>query len=71
MDVVIKVVGVVILSVLVIMLISVLLAWPIMWAWNYVMPYMFGFKVVTWGQAWCLSFLAGTFFKSSATNNNK
>jgi len=51
--------------------ISTFMAFPIMWCWNYVMPYLFEFKCVTWGQAWCLSFLCGYLIKSSNTNNNK
>ena len=52
-------------------LFGLLLAFPIKWCWNYTMPVLFGLKVVTWGQAWCLNFLAGCMIKASQTNNNK
>lgn len=50
---------------------SLLLAYPTMWAWNYVMPYLFGFKTLTFWQAFCVNYLAGSLIKSSQTNNNK
>lgn len=50
-----------------IVLLAILFAFPVMWSWNYVMPYLFSLKIITWQQAWCLTFLSGMFFKS--TNN--
>ena len=47
---------------------GLLLAFPIKWCWNYVMPTIFGLKAISWGQAWCLNFLAGCLVKSSQTN---
>lgn len=52
-------------------LFGLLMAFPIKWTWNYVMPYLFGFKLITWAHAWCLSFLASCLVKSTQTNNNK
>jgi len=49
---------------------GLLLAWPLKWTWNYVMPYLFDFKVITWGHAWCLSWLASTLVKSGLTHNS-
>ncbi|MDD4804503.1 MAG: hypothetical protein PHN69_04945 [Candidatus Pacebacteria bacterium] len=39
-------------------------AFPLMWTWNYVMPYVFGLPVITWGQAWCLNFISSLLMKS-------
>jgi hypothetical protein len=50
---------------------SLLLSLPVMWTWNFVMPYLFALKTISWGQAWCLSFLAGSLIKATQTNNNK
>ena len=61
------VVGIIVLSAT----IGLLLAFPIMWCWNYTMPNIFGLMEISWGQAWCLNFLTGCFFKSTQTNNNK
>ena len=49
---------------------GLVLAFPIKWCWNYTMPFLFGFKAITWGQAWCLNFLCGCLIKSTQTNNN-
>lgn len=49
---------------------GLILAFPIKWCWNYTMPFLFGLKVISWGQAWCLNFLAGCLIKASQTNNN-
>ncbi len=47
-----------------------LLAFPIKWCWNYTMPMLFGLNAISWGQAWCLNFLAGCLIKASQTNMN-
>jgi hypothetical protein len=43
---------------------GLLIAFPIMWSWNYTMPGIFELPTITWGQAWCLSFLSSRFVKS-------
>ena len=50
--------------------IGLLLAFPIKWCWNYTMPYLFEWKTITWGQAWCLYFIAQCLNKSTQANNN-
>ena len=50
---------------------GLLLAFPIKWTWNVVMPYIFGLPTITWGKAWCLNFLANCLIKARQTNNNK
>ena len=52
-------------------LIGLGLAFPLKWCWNYVMPYLFGLGKITWGQAWCLHFIAGMLIKSSLTTKSK
>lgn len=47
--------------------ISLLIAFPIKWTWNYTMPYLFGWPMLTWGKAWCLSFLCSWLLKSNST----
>lgn len=42
-----------------------LLALPVMWLWNWLMPELFGVKDVTWIQAWGLLVLCGVLFKPS------
>ena len=49
--------------------IGLLLAFPVMWTWNAVMPYLFGLPVITWGKAWCLYFLTGVLFRSKVSTS--
>lgn len=63
----IKVVFVVIGVMVTIAGLGLLLAWPIMWCWNYAVVSIFGLPAITWGKAWCLSFLSGCFIKSTLT----
>lgn len=51
------------------LLLALLLAWPLELAWNYVVPYLFGLKEVTLLQAFALSFVSSTLFKSSSTGS--
>ena len=51
-------------------ILGLLLAFPVKWCWNYVMPYLFDFKTITWGHAWCLSFLAGMLIQSTFNHNS-
>jgi len=51
--------------------IGLLLAFPIMWCWNYAVVAIWGVPAITWGQAWCLNFLAGCFIKSTLSSNSK
>ena len=39
-------------------LLGLLMAWPLKWCWNTVMPYLFEFPMLTWGKAWCLYFIS-------------
>jgi len=50
---------------------SFLLAFPFKWCWNYVMPYLFELKTITWGQSWCLTFVFSALFKSYHLHTDK
>jgi hypothetical protein len=50
---------------------GLLLAFPIMWCWNYAVTAIWGLPLITWGQAWCLNFLTGTLIKSTLTYTGK
>ena len=43
---------------------GLLVAFPLMWSWNYTIPCIFGLHTINWGQAWCLNFIAGILIKS-------
>lgn len=49
---------------------SLLLALPVMWLWNWLMPVIFKLPTLTVWQAWGLNVLCGFLFKSSYTNTN-
>jgi len=51
-------------------LISLVTAFPLKWTWNYVMPYLFEFKAITWGHAWCLSWVTSVLIQSSLSHNS-
>jgi hypothetical protein len=51
----------------VMMIVTILLdmiwAFPIKWAWNYVMPYLFKLPTITWLHSWLLLFVIETLWK--------
>lgn len=49
---------------------GLLLAFPIKWCWNATVVPIWSLPVITWGQAWCLNFLAGVLIKSSLSTSN-
>lgn len=50
---------------------SVILALPIMWLWDWLMPAIFGLKEITLMQAWGLSLLCSLLFKNNTTTSSK
>jgi len=66
----IKIVGITVIAIAVVLVYSVILAFPIMWIWNGVITNIFGVKFISWEEAWFLyifiSLFRGTFnFKRS------
>lgn len=43
---------------------GLLMAFPIKWCWNYAVVYVWHLPAITWGQAWCINFLAGCLIRS-------
>lgn len=52
-------------------LITFVTGWITMVCWNYTLPYLFGFKSITYLQGFALNMLGNLFFKSTQTNKNK
>jgi len=48
------------------MAVNLLMAFPVKWTWNATMPYLFALPALTWGKAWCLTFLASVLVKGTA-----
>jgi hypothetical protein len=67
MDKIISAVGIIVITGVLVSGLGILFAFPIKWCWNYAATYAFGLPEITWGKAWCLYFLAGSFIKSSLT----
>lgn len=51
--------------------IGLLLVWPLVWMWNFVMPDVFGLSEITYWQMFWLYFLIQILFKMNITINNK
>ena len=51
-------------------LFGLIMSLPVMWLWNYVVPYQFGLKEIDFLHAWGLNVLCGFIFKSSAYKVN-
>ena len=47
-------------------IIGFVIALPIMWLWNWLMPVIFGLTVITYWQAWGLFVLSSLLLKSSS-----
>lgn len=47
---------------------ALLFALPTMWLWNWLMPQIFGLKVITFWQALGLNILCGILFKGSSSS---
>ena len=48
---------------------ALLLIFPVMWCWNYLMPDLFGLSEIRWQQAFVMSILSSLLFKSSAVKS--
>lgn len=46
---------------------GLLMAFPVMWLWNWIMPDLFKVGTLTWSQAWALYMLCSLLFKGSIT----
>lgn len=63
-------VGVLVVAVAVMLFIAVITAIPTYFIWNYLMPELFGFKQITFVQAYLLNVLCSVLFKSSSSNSS-
>lgn len=51
-------------------LLDLLLAWPFMLLWNWLMPMIFGLTTLTFWQSFGLMLLASFLFKGNSTNTS-
>lgn len=59
-----QIVAVIVAGIILVLLIGFILALPVMWLWNWLMPVIFGLPVITWSQAWGLLILCSFLFKN-------
>lgn len=52
------------------LLVTLLLGWPLMLLWNWLMPTIFDLPIITFWQAVGLNFLTGILFNKPTTKNN-
>ena len=50
---------------------ALLLAFPVMWLWNYLMPVIFGLIKISFWQALGLNLLSSFLIKSNCSSNSK
>jgi hypothetical protein len=62
-----QVIGTIVAAIAVLIGLSLIMALPTMWLWDWLMPTIFGLKEITLFQAWGLLFLCGLLFKSHNT----
>ena len=58
------------LGIILAVVLGALIAFPIMWLWNALMPDIFGLPELTYLQSWGLYILSGLLIKSSNVNTN-
>lgn len=55
----------------IIVLVGILIGFPLMWLWNWLMVGLFGLPVIGFWEAVGLYLLSNILFKSSTSNSNK
>lgn len=66
-----KAIGLVFAVVFIILFFSFIFAWFVMLLWNWLIPAIFGLKIITFWQAFGLNLLSGLLLKSQSFNNKK
>ena len=65
-----KIFGAIILTLILIVVLALLMGFPVMWLWNWLMPLIFGLKTITFWQAVGINILCGLLFRSTYTKSN-
>lgn len=63
--------GIIVAAIFAVAGIALLMAFPTMWLWNWLMPVLFGLTKITFWQALGINVFSGILFKSYSTNYNK
>jgi len=49
---------------------AILMAFPTMWLWNYLMPRLFELPMIDWFTALCINILCSILFKGSSNSSS-
>lgn len=66
LEVLVTIIGILVIA----FLLDLLLAWPFMLLWNWLMPMIFGLTTLTFWQSFGLMLLASFLFKGNSTNTS-
>jgi hypothetical protein len=58
-------------SITLVAIIAIVMAFPVKWLWNWLMPTIFGLIKINVWQVFGLNLLSGLLLKSTYTNSNK
>jgi len=61
--------GVILLGMIIAGVIGLLVAIPILWLWNWLMPSIFGITTISYWEAWGLYYLAALLIKSTSSSS--
>lgn len=65
LNLVMKMVGALLLATLYILFWALIIGFPVMWLWNWIMPYLFQLPHIDFWQSWGILFLSASLFKSN------
>lgn len=60
-------IGAAVLFVALLFLVAAMMAYPLKWTWNYIIPSLFGLRQIGALEAFCLHFVAGSLIKASTS----
>jgi hypothetical protein len=63
-------IGLVFVGLILGLLYSVFFAFPVMWLWNWLMPEIFGLKLITFWQSLGICFLTGLLFRGNTNSKS-
>lgn len=69
MDKFIELIALSFLFIVVVIIVGVVVAFPIKWMWNYLMPELFGLKEIGFWQALAMYVLCGILFKPTSSSS--
>lgn len=61
--------GTILVGLVVIAGMTAITTFPVKWCWNHAMTHAFDLPRISWGHAWCLTFLSAMFIKSHLTKS--